>query len=91
MEYSTEWAKAKVQEIKGAVKVEDAVEVSGELTAELMANTQREPASHLESAVQNCEENKTPLNKHESAFVLFGKKLSLLRSVYRYLSARSLV
>ena len=31
MEYSTEWAKAKIQEIKGTVKVEGTVEVTGKV------------------------------------------------------------
>ena len=34
MEYSTEWAKAKVQEIKGTVKVEGTVEVQGTVRVE---------------------------------------------------------
>ena len=31
MEYSTEWAKAKIQEIRGTVKVEGTVEVTGKV------------------------------------------------------------
>ena len=34
MEYSTEWAKAKIQEIKGTVKVEGTVEVTGKVQVE---------------------------------------------------------
>lgn len=34
MEYSTEWAKAKIQEIKGTVKVEGTVEVTGKVTVD---------------------------------------------------------
>ena len=34
MEYSTEWAKAKIQEIKGTVKVEGTVEVQGTVKVE---------------------------------------------------------
>ncbi len=34
MEYSTEWAKAKVQEIKGTVKIEGPVEVTGTVKVE---------------------------------------------------------
>ena len=33
-EYSTEWAKAKIQEIKGTVKVEGTVEVTGKVTVD---------------------------------------------------------
>lgn len=38
MEYSTEWAKAKIQEIKGTVKVEGTVEVKGTVRVEGSAN-----------------------------------------------------
>ena len=34
MEYSTEWAKQKIQEIKGTVKVEGTVEVTGKVQVE---------------------------------------------------------
>ena len=34
MEYSTEWAKAKIQEIRGTVQVEGTVEVTVNMTAE---------------------------------------------------------
>ena len=39
-EYSTEWAKAKIQEIKGTVKVEGTVEVKGSVQVEGTANAQ---------------------------------------------------
>jgi len=39
MEYSLEWAKAKVQEIKGTVKIEGPVEVTGTVKVEGGANT----------------------------------------------------
>lgn len=38
MEYTTEWAKAKIQEIKGTVKVEGTVEVTGTVKVEGAAN-----------------------------------------------------
>ena len=34
MEYSTEWAKAKIQEIRGTVQVEGTVEVTGTVKVE---------------------------------------------------------
>ena len=40
MEYSTEWAKAKIQEIKGTVKVEGTVEVQGTVQVEGTANAE---------------------------------------------------
>lgn len=39
-EYSTEWAKAKIQEIQGTVKVEGTVEVKGSVQVEGAANVQ---------------------------------------------------
>ena len=38
MEYSTEWAKAKIQEIRGTVQVEGTVEVTGTVKVEGGAN-----------------------------------------------------
>ena len=38
MEYSTEWAKAKIQEIRGTVQVEGTVEVTGTVKGEGGAN-----------------------------------------------------
>ena len=60
MEYSTEWAKAKIQEIKGTVKVEGTVEVTGKVQVEGGSVTVEGAAtkeSLLKRAKMCCAEN----------------------------------
>ena len=54
MEYSTEWAKAKIQEIKGTVKVEGTVEVTGKVQVE-GGTVQVEGAATKESLLKRAE------------------------------------
>ncbi len=54
MEYSTEWAKAKIQEIKGTVKVEGTVEVTGKVQVE-GGTVQVEGAVTKESLLKRAE------------------------------------
>ena len=66
MEYSTEWAKQKIQEIKGTVKVEGTVEVTGKVqvgggtvkvegTVEVTGKVQVEGAATKESLLRRAE------------------------------------
>lgn len=54
VEYSTEWAKAKIQEIKGTVKVEGTVEVTGKVQVE-GGTVQVEGAATKESLLKRAE------------------------------------
>lgn len=54
MEYSTEWAKAKIQEIKGTVKVEGTVEVTGKVQVD-GGTVQVEGAVTKESLLKRAE------------------------------------
>ena len=54
MEYSTEWAKAKIQEIKGTVKVEGTVEVTGKVQVD-GGTVQVEGAATKESLLKRAE------------------------------------
>ena len=54
VEYSTEWAKAKIQEIRGTVKVEGTVEVTGKVQVE-GGTVQVEGAATKESLLKRAE------------------------------------
>ena len=54
MEYSTEWAKAKIQEIRGTVRVEGTVEVTGKVQVE-GGTVQVEGAATKESLLKRAE------------------------------------
>ena len=54
MEYSTEWAKAKIQEIRGTVKVEGTVEVTGKVQVE-GGTVQVEGAATKDSLLKRAE------------------------------------
>ena len=96
MEYSTEWAKAKIQEIKGTVKVEGTVEVSGTVKVEGSASAENlllrgqmaledrkweEAKSYFSKVLDSDTQNAQAY----LGLVMAEKKISHTRNIERYL------
>ena len=84
MEYSTEWAKQKIQEIKGTVKVEGTVEVTGKVQVE--GTSSRD--SLLKRAKMCCADKDWGKAKELLEQVLNADPECAEAYLYRYLAAR---
>ena len=84
MEYSTEWAKQKIQEIKGTVKVEGTVEVTGKVQVEGTSSKD----SLLKRAKMCCADKDWGKAKELLEQVLNADPECAEAYLYRYLAAR---